>query len=163
MWFKGDDNFPTHPKTLSIPRNQRCAAIGLWTLAGMWSGKNLTDGDKTTTWRCDGTATGETITLKLPKGTQVAEVGLVPGYAKTDPKSGADRYAENNRITRVRWTLDDGTQVEQELDPSPTNRSVQSLRVPRTETDEITLEILETKRGPRNTTAISTVTFGAAS
>ena len=45
----------------------------------------------------------------LPEEVTVGEVGLVPGYAKTDPASGVDRYAENNRLTKVRWTFADGT------------------------------------------------------
>jgi hypothetical protein len=43
-WFKVDDGFSDHPKVRSIPRATRAAAIGLWTLAGSWSAKNLTDG-----------------------------------------------------------------------------------------------------------------------
>jgi hypothetical protein len=43
-WFKVDDNLPTHRKVLAIPRRDRAAAIGLWTLAGAWCAKNLTDG-----------------------------------------------------------------------------------------------------------------------
>lgn len=39
-WFKVDDSFNSHPKTLETS----LAAIGLWTLAGSWSGKHLTDG-----------------------------------------------------------------------------------------------------------------------
>jgi hypothetical protein len=43
-WFKVDDGFSTSPKVLSIPRTQRMAAVGLWTLAGTWCAKHLTDG-----------------------------------------------------------------------------------------------------------------------
>jgi hypothetical protein len=43
-WFKVDDSFPSHPKVLAIPRRDRAAAVGLWTLAGAWCAKNLTDG-----------------------------------------------------------------------------------------------------------------------
>lgn len=118
---------------------------------------NTLDQDPSTAWRCDGQALGTVLTLTLPAGTEVGQVGLIPGYAKTDPKSGADRYAENNRITRVRWTLSDGTTVVQKLDASPDNRAVQLLRVPRTATGEITLEILAVDRGARNTTAISEI------
>ena len=39
-----DDSFPSHPKVLGIPRRERLAAIGLWTLAGGWCAKQLTDG-----------------------------------------------------------------------------------------------------------------------
>lgn len=124
---------------------------------------NATDDDVATAWRCDGTAVGETLTIALPEGTEVAEVGLVPGYAKTDATSGVDRYAENNRITRVRWTLDGGTSVEQTLDPDPTNRAVQLLRVPETATGSISLEILAVEKGKRDTTAISQIAVASAS
>ena len=44
VWFKMDDSFPSHPKVLGIPRRDRLAAVGLWTLAGGWCAKQLTDG-----------------------------------------------------------------------------------------------------------------------
>jgi len=123
---------------------------------------NAIDDDPETAWRCSGTAVGQKLTLRMTIGADVAEVGLVPGYAKTDPVSGADRYAENNRITRVRWTLADGISFVQRLDPDPSSRAVQLLRVPPTDTDTITLEILGVKRGPRNTTAISQIVVRSA-
>jgi len=43
-WFKVDDGFYSSKKVLSIPRTQRLAAVGLWLLAGNWSGRELTDG-----------------------------------------------------------------------------------------------------------------------
>ncbi len=126
-----------------------------------YKSKNMTDGDKTTTWRCNGTATGETISLKLPKGTEVAEVGLVPGYAKTDPADGSDRYRQNNRITKVRWIIGD-TELVQEMSGSSSDRSMRTMRVPRSPADEIELEILAVTKGPRNTTAISEIRVAAA-
>jgi hypothetical protein len=125
--------------------------------------QNATDGKADTAWRCTGTAVGERLVLRLSGPADVAEVGLVPGYAKTDPESGADRYAENNRITRVRWTFGDGVSVVQRLDPDPSLRAPQLLRVPRTTTDRVTLEILAVKKGPRNTTAISEIRLAEAS
>jgi len=124
--------------------------------------ENAIDDDPETAWRCSGTALGQKLTLRMTTGADVAEVGLVPGYAKTDPASGADRYAENNRITRVRWTLADGASFVQRLDPDPSSRALQLLRVPPTDTDTITLEILGVKRGPRNTTAISQIVVRSA-
>ncbi len=44
VWFKVDDGFASSRKVLSIPRTQRAAAIGVWTLAGSWAAKELTDG-----------------------------------------------------------------------------------------------------------------------
>lgn len=43
-WFRVDDSFWTHPKVLAIPRKDRPTAVGLWTLAGSYSGNHLTDG-----------------------------------------------------------------------------------------------------------------------
>lgn len=43
-YFRVDDGFPQHPKVLAIPRRQRAAAVGLWTLAGAWCQRNLTNG-----------------------------------------------------------------------------------------------------------------------
>lgn len=123
---------------------------------------NMIDGDRTTAWRCDGTAIGQQVTLKLPGSVKVAEVGLVPGYAKTDEKSGVDRYAENNRITRVRWTLGDGRSYTQTMSGDPKDRSMRTVRVPATTSDQITLQVLAVARGARNTTMISEVEVGAA-
>jgi hypothetical protein len=43
-WFKIDDGFANSKAVLRIPRRFRTNAIGLWTLAGTWSAKELTDG-----------------------------------------------------------------------------------------------------------------------
>lgn len=39
-WFKVDDSFHSHPKAMAAGP----AALGLWVIAGSWSGANLTDG-----------------------------------------------------------------------------------------------------------------------
>jgi hypothetical protein len=122
---------------------------------------NLLDGIADTTWRCDGSAIGEKITLDLDGEVPIGQVGLIPGYAKTDEASLADRFAENNRITRVRWTIGD-TEVVQRMSGSPTDRNLQLLRVPRTSADEVELEILAVRKGPRDTTAISEIQLGQA-
>jgi hypothetical protein len=122
---------------------------------------NLTDGVAATTWRCDGPATGQKITLDLGKAVPVGQVGLIPGYAKTDEKSKADRFAENNRITRVRWTIGE-TDVVQRMSGAADDRSLQLIRVPRTSTDTVVLQILAVRKGPRNTTAISEIQLGRA-
>jgi hypothetical protein len=123
---------------------------------------NSHDGDLTTALRCDGGGVGETLTLTLPDAVRIGEVGLVPGYAKTDPRDGADRYAENNRITRVRWTFSDGSTVVQRLDGSATNREMQTVRIALTEADSVVLEVLASTRGARNTIAVSEVLVAAA-
>ncbi len=115
------------------------------------------DSDISTAWRCDGSGKGQRFTVQLPSEVTVAEVGLVPGYAKTDPASGVDRYAENNRITKVRWRFDDGTTVVQRMGGDPGNRSMRTIRVPETATRSVVIEILASQPGPRNTVAISEI------
>jgi hypothetical protein len=44
VWFIVDDKFHSAEEVLSIPREIRPAAIGLWTLAGAWSSDHLKDG-----------------------------------------------------------------------------------------------------------------------
>jgi hypothetical protein len=119
------------------------------------------DSDLSTAWRCDGAGVGERLTVELPEAVEVAELGIVPGYAKTDPANGVDRYAENNRITRVRWRLDDGSTFVQRMSPDPSDRSMRTLRIPATETRSVVLEILRSQQGPRNTVAISEVRVAA--
>ena len=43
-WFKVDDGFSTSRKVIQIPRRDRFQAIGLWTMAGNFAAKELTDG-----------------------------------------------------------------------------------------------------------------------
>lgn len=43
-WFKVDDGFFSSRKVLSIPREVRSSAIGIWTLVGTWSAHEMTDG-----------------------------------------------------------------------------------------------------------------------
>jgi hypothetical protein len=119
------------------------------------------DSDLTTAWRCDGSGVGQRITVELPRQMALAEVGLVPGYAKTDPANGVDRYAENNRITRVRWRFDDGATFVQRMSANPGDRSMRTMRIPVTETSRVLIEILGSNRGPRNTVAISEIRVAA--
>lgn len=43
-WFKIDDGFTNSKPVLRLQRRVRSSAIGLWTLAGAWSAKEMTDG-----------------------------------------------------------------------------------------------------------------------
>ena len=44
VWFRVDDGLPTSEWVMRITRRHRAPAIGLWTLAGAWCAKELTDG-----------------------------------------------------------------------------------------------------------------------
>ncbi|HET7389148.1 MAG TPA: hypothetical protein VFJ19_21070 [Nocardioidaceae bacterium] len=119
------------------------------------------DGNLSTAWRCNGDGVGQTLTLELPRTTTLGEVGLIPGYAKTDPRSGADRYAENDRITKVRWDFGNGRSAIQTFDGSAHNRSLQTMRIPKVSTDQIVVHILASTPGPRHTVAVSEVRLAA--
>jgi hypothetical protein len=113
------------------------------------------DDDPESAWRCPGDGVNESLVLDLGGSIRVAEVGLVPGYAKTDPADDTDRYAENRRLTAVRWRFDDGTTVEQELDPDPDSRDLQTMRIPPVATTRLVLEIVTSSDGDRDTVAVS--------
>ena len=113
------------------------------------------DDDPESAWRCPGDGVNESLVLDLGGSVRVAQVGLVPGYAKTDPADGTDRYAENRRLTMVRWRFDDGTTIEQELDPDPANRDLQTTRMPPTATSRLVMEIVASSSGSRDTVAVS--------
>jgi hypothetical protein len=85
-----------------------------------YGAENMLDEDPATAWRVEGDGSGATITVTLPGPSRLTQVGLVPGYAKTDPVSGVDRFTQERRITRVSWRFDDGTEVVQRLDDQPT-------------------------------------------
>lgn len=118
---------------------------------------NMADADPRTSWRMPGDGSGSVVTFTFDETVTVSEVGLVNGYAKTDPPH--DWYAGNRRIQRVTWVFDDGTEVTQELDEV---RDLQSVTVEGVETTMIELRIVEvtepgTGADRRDFTAISEV------
>jgi hypothetical protein len=94
----------------------------------------------------------------------VTAVGLIPGYDKIDAKTGAGRFSQNRRISRVSSTFDDGKVIEQSLID---DRSLQSMTVAAT-TTTIRLRVLASTPSanttdPRNFIAISEIgILGAA-
>jgi len=118
---------------------------------------NMLDADPRTCWRMAGDGTDTVITFRYDDPVTVTEVGLINGYAKTDPPH--DWYAGNRRIELVEWVFDDGTVVTQELGNDP---SLQTVQVDAEETTSVELRILEVTEpggGPdgRDFTAISDV------
>jgi hypothetical protein len=124
---------------------------------------NMLDDDPTTAWRCDGDGRGVTLTMRLGDPTTIVAVGMIPGYAKTDPYDHIDRYAENRRISKVRWTFGDGSWIEQTLSTDPKSRRLQTLRIPKVTSNRVTLEILDSVPGSRDTVAISAVELATTS
>lgn len=117
---------------------------------------NFFDGRDDTAWRAPGDATGATLGFRLDGPTRLTSVGLLNGYAKSDP--GYDGYTANRRVLSVEWVFDDGTVVVQDLASS---RSVQTIDVDVvTETVRLRLtSVSSPARGPagRDYTAVSTV------
>jgi hypothetical protein len=115
------------------------------------------DDDPATAWRCPGDGVGQRLTVDLGGPATVTEAAVVPGYAKTDPADGTDRYAQNRRLTKVRWLFDGGVSVDQTLDPAPENRELQRIAVPAVPSSTVALEVLESSDGSRDTVAVSSV------
>ncbi len=119
---------------------------------------NMLDGDPRTSWRMAGDGSGSTINLQFEDPVTVTEVGLVNGYAKTDPPH--DWYGGNRRITSVVWVFDDGTEVNQDLRDD--NRELQTAPVSGVETTSVELRIVDVTEpgsGPdaRDYTAVSEI------
>jgi hypothetical protein len=124
--------------------------------------EQMFDAKPNTAWRCNGNGIGQAITFTLPDQTTINAVGLVNGYAKVDPASGAKRYGEYRRITEVTWTFANGSTFEQSLQDGVT--TLQKLTIPPQPGDTVTLTINassqpgSTARG-RNAVLISEVSF----
>jgi Zn-dependent protease with chaperone function len=85
---------------------------------------NVLDGDPSTAWRVKGSGRGAVVAVRLPAPARITQVGLIPGYAKTDPVSGKDRFGENRRIRAVRWHFSDGTIIGQRFQDQPTMQQI---------------------------------------
>ena len=128
--------------------------------------EQMSDGKMNTAWRCNGNGVGQVVTFGFPAETTIGQVGLVNGYAKVDPASGAERYGEYRRITKVTWTFANGTSFQQSLNDGVT--TMQKLSIPSQPGDQVTLTIEastdpgSTARG-RDAVVISEVVFGHSS
>jgi hypothetical protein len=108
---------------------------------------NLVDGDPATAWRMDGDGRGAVLRFTFDQPVRLSQVGLINGYAKTDPTDGTDRYAQMRRITHVTWTFDDGRTMRQALQDGV--RTEQLADVPDLTVRSVTLRIDATARPPR--------------
>jgi Protein of unknown function (DUF2510) len=100
---------------------------------------HLADGSAVTAWRMDGDGTGRVLTFRFPSPIRVLKIGIINGYAKTDPADHTDRYLQNRRVAYATWSFDDGTSAPQQLRStrmmqrltlsSPTVTKVVSLRI----------------------------------
>lgn len=105
------------------------------------------DGDPSTAWRCQGDGSGQRLRLTFDGTVELHSIGLIPGLAKSDPVDGSDRYAQNRRLSAVRYDFDDGTSVVQRCDTSGSRRSVQSVALPAVRTSSVTVTIVSSVPG----------------
>jgi hypothetical protein len=125
--------------------------------------EQMLDEQMNTAWRCNGNGIGQVVTFEFPVGTTIVEVGLVNGYAKVDPASGAKRYGEYRRIAKATWTFANGTSFQQQLEDGV--QTAQKLSIPAQPGDQVVLTI-EASTGPgsnargRDAVVISEVVFG---
>jgi hypothetical protein len=120
------------------------------------------DGKTDSAWRCPGDGVGEELVVDLGESIRVAQLGLVPGYAKTDADDGTDRYAENRRLTAVRWRFDDGTTIDQQLDPDAKLRDLQTIRIPVITSQRVAMEIVSSSDADRDSVAVSELHVASA-
>ena len=66
---------------------------------------NVIDGDVATAWRTPGDGLGESITLIFDNPVNVVRIGLIPGYAKTDARTGVNRFFQHRIITEVAYQI----------------------------------------------------------
>ena len=101
---------------------------------------NMLDNDPSTAWRTAGDGTGNDIQISLSGTKVITSIGIINGYAKTDPSNGIDRYTQERRITQVTWNFPNGQTYQQTLDPNV--ETMQTLNLPdQPSADSVTLHI----------------------
>ena len=113
----------------------------------------MLDGVPDTAWRAPGDGTGMKLTFTLREPTELHQVGLINGYAKTSTDSKGrtfDWYLGNRRVQAVVWVFDDGTKVRQQLAGDP--RAADGRRRPTSSPRTVVLRLVDglaAGRGPR--------------
>lgn len=123
---------------------------------------NVVDAEAATAWRCDGDGLGQSLTFTFPEGSVLVGVGVQNGYVKAAGR--AQLYDEYRKVTRVRWTMADGSWFVQSL--SDNNTSVQQVLIPPTTVQGPVTLTIEASTRPgrageqtRDAVLLSTVAF----
>jgi hypothetical protein len=117
---------------------------------------NAIDGDQSTAWRVEGDGVGKTLTFEFGRPVHLVAIGLLPGYDKVDPVSGADRFRQNRRVSAARYAFSDGSA----LDVSFSDEAAVQFVDLDVETTTVEVEITASTAGAgRDFTPISEVTF----
>jgi hypothetical protein len=105
------------------------------------------DGLVGTAWRCDGSGVGQWLRINFRRTVTLTRIGIVPGFAKTDPRDSTDRYAQNRSISAVQYNFDDGSTFRQNFNTSASVRSAQTMDLPGVSTSQVTITILDSVPG----------------
>jgi serine/threonine protein kinase len=115
---------------------------------------NMIDGNVQTAWRTPGDGHDESVTLIFDNPINIVRIGLIPGYAKTDPQTGADRFLQNRIIDTVAYQVPGLPNTMKGFRPIPVPQFVRL----RATTSRITVKILDTTgSGGLDYTAISEI------
>ena len=115
---------------------------------------NVIDGNVQTAWRTPGDGHGQWVTLIFDNPIEVVRIGLIPGYAKTDPQTGANRFLQDRIIKAVAYQIPGLPNTPQTFEPLPVPQFVPL----RATTSQITVKILATTAaGGLDYTAISEI------
>ncbi len=115
---------------------------------------NVIDGNVQTAWRTPGDGHDESITLIFDNPINIVRIGLIPGYAKTDPQTGADRFVQNRIIDTVAYKIPGLPNTMKRFRPLPVPQFVRL----RATTSRVTVKILDTTdSGGLDYTAISEI------
>jgi hypothetical protein len=112
-----------------------------------YEARNAIDGRPDTAWRCDHDGVGQGLLLTFSGPAEISWAGLVPGFAKTDPYDGTDRYLQGRRVSAARFVFDDGTYVEQTFDTATSSRVMQVVTFPPRRTGHVELIVLASTPG----------------
>jgi len=129
-----------------------------------YDASNMLDGVPTTAWRAPGDGTGLVLTFTLRDPTELHQVGLVNGYAKTSTDAKGrdfDWYLGNRRVKAVVWVFDDGTKVRQSFEET---RDLQMVDVDDEVTSKVVCRIVKVSEpgdgtAARDFTAVSEVSL----
>lgn len=120
------------------------------------------DGHDDTAWMVNGDGTDASLTLTMKGPITITTVGLVPGYAKRDACSGANRFLQTRRIVEVRWTFDGAKPLTQTFDPA--GDKLQTTTLPaEVQATTVTITVVRTTSPgtpPLDFTAIAEVAVG---
>jgi serine/threonine-protein kinase len=115
---------------------------------------NVLDGHVETAWRVPGDGLGERVTLLFDTPVDLSRIGVIPGYAKTDPETGVDRFTQHRILTQVEYLIPGVPSKTQTFRPEPVPQFVH-LRVT---TSRVTLVITgTTEHGGLDYAAISEI------